>query len=173
MLPRRLRSAIGARRQRKFVRDVAHALDQPASAVDLLDLDQTDHLRAIYERGLKQAADENAIFRRAWTEGEIADAVRAFDVLQAHIRTQPMLVLRAESRFCGAIATTSNRVLERAFHLVRADKDELRALLPDGSSGLMFECFTGWSRLPTYELRVWGAEWVALLADVESSTTSP
>jgi hypothetical protein len=167
LLPLGLRTALGARRHRTFVRNVARALDLPAATIELLDLPRSDHARAVYERELKQATAQNAIFRRSWTEGEIENAIHALDVLQARIRPQPMLVLRAESRYCGAIATTSDRVLERAFHLVRADKDELRALTPDGSAGLLFECFTGWSRLPTYELRVWGAEWVSALPTVQ------
>lgn len=79
-----------------------------------------------------------------------------------------MVLFRNLSQYCGAVETSSNEILDRALHLVSLDQESLMAASADASFGLFLSFDTDkyeTSNIETFELLVWGDEWLSVLAD--------
>lgn len=75
-----------------------------------------------------------------------------------------MVLFLADSQFCGAIMTNIGELTDRAFDIVEFDQDDLLSVSLDLKYVFYFDWFTGENGVESFDVFVWGDEWVEAIS---------
>lgn len=159
-------------RRTEFVGDVAQALGRPQESIRTLDLEQTDALRDLFDKARNNCMNVSLdCFLKRWHESEVNGLKQIIADLRNQSPNTRLFLFRPWSEYCGAVETSSKEVLDRAFHLISLDQDELMATNDDASVGINLSYDTNkyeTGNTYVYELITWGKEYLNVLAKYQT-----
>jgi hypothetical protein len=142
-----------------FLAELSFALDKSVKSESLLDVTQTDLVRARLNEGYR-AALENRMpsFRKFFSKDQQSHFIHAVDCLCVAIGSEKVILHIKNSEFCGAILSEALALLKRSKEIIELDGDSLSILSADHQQGLILDRNRD-EIYEHYELVVWGDRW--------------
>jgi hypothetical protein len=153
--------------QAEFLAELSAILGYQVAAEQLLNLDQTDSVRASLSAGYHLALQQREpAFRKFFSETGVSQFFSIVDCLAKELGNEGAVLHMKKSKYCGAVSSTAETLLSHAKQLIRWDGDSLNALSTDGTQGIILD----WNQDdPTeyFEIAIWGDRWslTALFCD--------
>jgi hypothetical protein len=159
-LDRKVRTLQGIRLRGELIAKVASAFHRPKEQIALVELEETDRVYETFEgrwRELRALRDKSTPCRFFETESR-TDLALFIEDLRKQIPHERMLLFLPQSRYCGAVASTTSEILASVLDLLTIDQDDVLASTPDSTIGLVCEHFTDHGRggkSQTYKCLAW------------------
>jgi hypothetical protein len=139
---------------------VGAAIGQPAEAIELASLEESDEIHELLGVCRKQAQDDQQPGRRFVFETTERGDIEAYAArVLAAMGDTPMFQFFPEWEYCGAVRLTSSQLLGHVLGLLTLDSDDVLACDATGRRGLVIEYVTeherDGTRTPTYSLLAW------------------
>jgi hypothetical protein len=123
--------------QPQIVQRVAQALERPVEHIVVLDLEATDHLwELILECYQRCEQGEHPYLHRTWRGSELEELQQVLAHLRRTVPAMPMYLF--VHKYCGAVQTTSEELVEKALPLV-ARFDVWSAVSEDGAHWMLLD----------------------------------
>lgn len=171
MTNKRLQIAVrrnqGKQLQSAFIQELTSTLGRRDDSIRVLSLDETDPLWEKVESRVEACNNgKMPCYRRRWIESQLEELRSFLNQLREILPSEPMVLFRLASEYCGAIETDTQEVLDRALQLVSLDQEDLIAVSRNVSKGIMLSLDTDkyiTSDVVVYELFMWGKQWLQAL----------
>ncbi len=134
----------GDRLKPAVFRRFSSLLGVEAQSIRLIDLESTDKLYDYIRkaRPFSKEALELSERSRYLYSSEVGEVQRLIADIRGSFEDVPIVLLHEVSEVTGGIKLTLHSILDKAFDLFRLDGEDLVAISPDLSTGLMIEYFS-------------------------------
>lgn len=151
----------GRTEHKYYTTELSHRLKLQISPADVLDLEETDRIAAIYYSQAKRAYEEQGFaYACIWGYEPIALWFEACRRLGEKLYGQPAVLFVGPYEYCGAVRVSAHSVLNEVASLLEFDRDSVALKSATADSGLLLDLYEeGAERL--VELVAWG-EWEKL-----------
>lgn len=132
-----LRERLGRAKRAAFIHGIATALSRTESSIRTASLTETDYAFEVFGRTRQKVEHEcsrQGRFCRTFDRSSLAHDF--FNDLAEEFRDQEVLLLRAESRWCGAVISSISEILHHALDLTSVEQEDLLACSRDGATGV-------------------------------------
>lgn len=153
-----LREQQGRRHLSEFIDEMAKRLGRPPETLRLADLPKTDAIHSSYLSAASRCRQRVLSGSKCWSletpsEQETAGALSE---IRLSLPNSIIYLWRRLSEYCGAVESTTEEAVDRAFELLELDGDGLIAVAPDGTYGVALDLSSQPdSTEPVFELLAW------------------
>lgn len=130
-----LRRNQGRLRMEQFLMTASEALGRPVKTIRVTDLEVYDELA----KRRWPLHDQRVEERRCWSELDQRTVEGVISQIRDSVDDMPMYLARSLSDWCGLVEAGTHEVLDRAFHLIGFDQEDLVLTSRDGSHRLLLE----------------------------------
>jgi len=149
--------------QPRFLAELSFAIDQHVTSENLLDLAQTDLVRARLKEGYSAVLQNHTpSFRKFFRKDQRSYLLYMVDCLAVAIGSEQAILHIKNSDFCGAIRSEASAFLNCSEKLLLLDGDSLSILSADYQQGLILDINPD-EIDEHYELTVWGDRWAPVV----------
>jgi hypothetical protein len=131
-----LRENQGRNKMAAFLEDLSRRLGRAARTIEVVPLQESDAAFEIYGKARTKAETENGPGRLSAAVSRPEDLRGALSKLRDSMPESALMLFRSESRWCGAVRTTTSEVLSRLEALLVKNQEDVLAATPDGEIGL-------------------------------------